>query len=437
MSSGNFSHLETTRLNGKSLAIARALWLGLTIIYLVMLIASIPLYWQHLLSDPYELNDSLAQIGLTVNFFVVYVITLNFVVIVALMTMAILIFLRKSDDWMALMVSLMMVAICAVTLPISGVLAEAGPVVALCYHALRALGVGIGLAVLFIFPDGRFMPRWTRYLLALWVLNGLSWLFFPRLAPLAAPADMKTGEQLGVLAFTLIWFGAGLFAQIYRYRRAADSVQRQQTKWVVFGFAMFMVGMFAVSLPILLVPTLRQPGPALMTYLLIEIPFVLFCLTLVPLTIMISILRYQLWDIDALIRRTLAYTVLTATLAGLYFISVLLLQALFNWLIGRADNLALVGSTLAIAAAFNPLRVRIQGNIDRRFYRHKYDAEMLVMSFGSSLRDEVEIDQLANRLMLAVQETLQPDAVELWLVDVRKGRFLMQVNRSSIIQRRP
>jgi hypothetical protein len=247
---------------------------------------------------------------------------------------------------------------------------------------------------------------------------------------------MRTPEELLVLAITLSWFGAGLYAQIYRYTRVTDPIQRQQTKWVVFGFAMFMVGLFTVSLPILLLPSLRQPGTALLTYLLIEIPFVLFCFTFVPITIMISIMRYQLWDIDALIRRTLAYSALTATLVVLYFGSVLLLQALFNWLIGRGDNLALVGSTLAIAAIFNPLRSRIQGDIDRRFYRHKYDAEKLVMSFGASLRNEVEIDQLVLRLLLATQETLQPEGAELWLVDVRKGKMMIQVTRSSGFQRR-
>jgi hypothetical protein len=429
-------HGATTRLTGRRLALARAIWLGLTIIYLAMLAISLPLYWDKLLSDPYGIQNSLAQIGLTLQFFVVYVIVLNCLVILALMGMAILIFLRKSDDWMALLVSLMMVAICAVTLPISGVLTDAGPVIALFYHAMRALGVGIGLLVLFIFPDGRFVPGWARYMLALWFIYGLAWLFFPQLAPLAAPADMRTIEQLRALAVTLIFFGAGLFAQVYRYTRVADPVQRQQTKWVVFGFAMFMVGMFSISLPIIFVPALRQPGAPLMVYLLIEIPFVLFCLTLVPLTIMISILKYQLWDIDALIRRTLAYSVLTATLAVFYFASVLFLQALFDRLIGQADNLALVGSTLAIAALFNPLRGRIQGNIDRRFYRQKYDAEKLIMSFGSSLRDEVEIDQLAARLLNAARDTFQPEGAELWLVDAYKDKSVIHVTRSSIFPRR-
>jgi hypothetical protein len=187
--------------------------------------------------------------------------------------------------------------------------------------------------------------------------------------------------------------------------------------------------MFAVSLPILLVPALRQPGSKLMIYLLIEIPFVLFCLTLVPLTIMLSILKYRLWEIDALIRRTLAYSALTVILAAVYGVSVLLLQTVFNRLIGRGDNLALVGSTLGIAALFNPLRERIQGNIDRRFYRRKYDAEKLVMSFGASLRDEVEIDQLAFRLLDASEETLQPEGVVLWLVEEHRGKVMLRVIR--------
>jgi hypothetical protein len=429
MNAAKSSSIESTRLSGWPLVIARIGWLALTVIYLAILVSSMPLYWDQLSNDPYGLEASLEQIGLSMRFFVWYVITLNCLAAAALMIMAILIFMRKSNDWMALLISLMMVAIGAVTLPISGVLAKADAVIALGYHAFRALGVGIGLAVLFTFPDGRFTPGWTRHLLVLWFLNGLSWLIFPQLAPMAAPADMRTKEQLWVLAISLIWFGAGLFAQLYRYSRVKDPVRRQQTKWVVFGFSMFTVGMFAVSLPILLVPALRQPGSKLMIYLLIEIPFVLFCLTLVPLTIMLSILKYRLWEIDALIRRTLAYSALTVILAAVYGVSVLLLQTVFNRLIGRGDNLALVGSTLGIAALFNPLRERIQGNIDRRFYRRKYDAEKLVMSFGASLRDEVEIDQLAFRLLDASEETLQPEGVVLWLVEEHRGKVMLRVIR--------
>lgn len=424
-----------TRLTGRRLILARAIWLGLTIIYLAMLAASLPLYWEKLLGDPYGLQELLAQIGLSLNFFVAYTVFLNCLVILALMVMAVLLFLRKSDDWMALMVSLMMVAIASVTLPVTGVLADAGSATSFIYHAMRALGVGIGLAVLFTFPDGRFTPRWTPYLLALWFLYGLSWLINPVLAPLAVPADMRTREQLFVLAFTLVWFGAGLFAQIYRYKRVNNQVQSQQTKWVVFGFVMFMVGMFAISLPVLLVPALRQPGPILMAYLLVEIPFVLACLTLVPVTIMISIMKYQLWEIDALIRRTLAYSVLTAMLAILYFGSVLLLQSVFDQLVGRADNLALIGSTLAIAALFNPLRTRVQGSIDRRFYRQKYDAEKLILSFGSLLRDEVEIDQLVFRILQASQETFHPEQSELWLVDIQNKSFVNVLRSSNSIRR--
>lgn len=421
--------MEPTRLSGWRLTMARVLWLTLTLAYLAILVSSTPRYLDHLAGDPYGLEYPLRQIGLSLRFFIWYVIVLNYLTVTALMIMAILIFIRKSNDRMALLVSLMMVAIGAVTLPISGVLANAGPEIALGYHAFRALGVGIGLAVLFTFPDGRFTPAWTRYLLVLWFLNGLSWLVFPQLAPMAAPADMRTKEQLWVLAFTLIWFGAGLMAQLYRYSQVKDAVRRQQIKWVVFGFSMFTVGMFAVSLPILLVPALRQPGSGLMGYLLIEIPFVLLCLTLVPLTIMFSVLKYQLWEIDALIRRTMAYSALTLALAVVYVISVLLLQTVLNQLIGRGDNLALVGSTLGIAALFNPLRERIQADIDRRFYRRKYDAEKLVTSFGASLRDKVEIDHLAFRLLDAAEETIQPESVELWLFGEQKEKTMMRVIR--------
>jgi len=428
------SQVETTRLAGRRLFVARALWLGLTISYLIMLVASAPEYWKKLLLDPYGLARPLAQIGLTVDIFVLYVIVLNYSTILVLMSMAIFIFWRKSDDWMAIMVSLMLVAICGVILPITGGLADSDTLTAALYHALRALGFGIVLAVLFLFPDGHFTPDWTRYILLLWFGYGISWLIFPQLAPLAAPADIRSGEHLVSLASSLVWLAAGIFSQIFRYKRVSDPVRRQQIKWVVFGFTMFMAGMFAISLPVLFLPVVRQPGTKLLSYLLVMIPVVLFCLTLVPLTIMFSILKYKLWVIDAIFRRTLAYTALTATLVVLYSLSVMLLQMLFTRLIGRGENLAIVGSTLAMAAIFNPLRARIQGDIDRRFYRQKYDAERLVVSFGASLRDEVEMNQLVLRLLQATQETLQPDGAELWLVHEHKGRSSMQVTRSSIFK---
>jgi hypothetical protein len=136
----------------------------------------------------------------------------------------------------------------------------------------------------------------------------------------------------------------------------------------------------------------------------------------VPISMGIAILRYRLYEIDTLINRTLVYGPLTAALVALYFGGVVLLQSLFVVLTGERSTLAIVASTLVIAAMFNPLRRRIQSFIDRRFYRRKYDARKTLEAFSTKLRDETDIEALNDELVGVVRETMQPAHVTLWLL---------------------
>ena len=134
-----------------------------------------------------------------------------------------------------------------------------------------------------------------------------------------------------------------------------------------------------------------------------------------PAALTIAILRYRLWDIDILIRRTLIYSTITALLALFYFGAVIALQQLFRLLTGAGDDLAIIISTLALYAVFNPLRRRVQDAIDQRFFRRKYDAQQVLARFAATARDEVELEKLTGELLNVVNETMQPKSISLWL----------------------
>ena len=214
-----------------------------------------------------------------------------------------------------------------------------------------------------------------------------------------------------------------MLAQVYRYRRRASLLERQQTKWVVGGVTAALAGLtLAVLIPPLLLPgsvgSMDAPVANLqgLLYHLVFMSFVsIGAVLLIPLSVTLSILRFRLWDVDPVINRTLVYGVLSVALVGLYGGGVVVLQQLFHALSGQQSPLAVVGSTLATVVLFQPLRGRIQAIIDRRFYRSKYDAAVTLARFSTRLRDEVDLEVVTGDLLAVVEETLQPAHVSLWL----------------------
>jgi hypothetical protein len=254
---------------------------------------------------------------------------------------------------------------------------------------------------LYFFPDGRPVPRWMGVpavagsaLIAIWDNIFFGW-----------------GGPFGGILMYILALG-GVAAQVYRYRRASNRPQRQQTKWLVFGVVVGASAITLYSVVEVFVPAITRPGS--LVYLFVT-PLAYLSFIAIPLAIGFAILRYRLYDIDILINRTLVYSLLTGTLALLYWSTVVLLQGLFRPLFGQGNDLAIVVSTLVIAALFMPLRRRIQSFIDRRFYRRRYDAARTLAAFSGTVRDEVDLNRLTDRLVEAVEETMQPAHVSLWL----------------------
>lgn len=405
-----------TRLHGIWLPLARAIWLVAVVAIVIIFIAALPVRMEQIRQDPYQLAPFLSQLGLGINFFVYYGHVLEIVLSTACLSIALIIFWRKSDDWLGLLVSLGLVSFLALLPPIAA-LSEANLEWRIPVFLLRVFSFGLLLMIFYLFPDGRFVPRWSRVTLIFFIGMSPIWLLFPGLTLPAAPADIQSWPQALLVAWVLLGISTGVFAQIYRYRRVSNRVDRQQTKWVVFGFMGVFLGLLMVALPVILFPSLLEPGLANFIYLMLAIPIALFGWFLFPLTLGVSILKYRLWDIDVIIRRTLVYGGLTATLAVVYFGSVVLMQSLVTAVGGQQTAVVTVISTLIIAALFSPLRKRIQNDIDRRFFRRKYDAEKTVADFSASLRDAVDLDVLIEKLVAVVEETLQPEYASLWFVN--------------------
>lgn len=193
--------------------------------------------------------------------------------------------------------------------------------------------------------------------------------------------------------------GLSLFA---RYRQAPPDARRQ-LKWLVLTLSLALIGFAAAGV---IEDNAGIPvSPWIWGTLYLSI----------PLGLGVALFRYRLWDVDTVIRRTSQYAILTLLLVFVYAILVLGLQQLFSSLTGQTSTLAIVLSTLAIAALFQPLRRRVQEVIDKRFFRQKYDAELVLSQFATTVRDETDLDALTAELVRVIQDTMQPAAVTIWL----------------------
>jgi hypothetical protein len=277
--------------------------------------------------------------------------------------------------------------------------------------------------LLSIFPDGKLPSKGWRFILVGIFILGLGIILSSTIEdpmqsafflanPLPLPEFTHTIYQVFriiSIVFGILMVVLGLSAYyIMRFVRA-KGVQRQQYKWL--GLSVLFTGIVIPIGTILGVFMGSIGGQLLLRYSLI----------LVPVGIGIAVLRFRLYDIDVIIRRTLVYAAITILLIIIYFGTVLLMQFLLAAFTGQQSPIAIVISTLIIAALFNPLRIRVQEFIDRQFYRRKYDAEKAMSAFAEAARDEVELQNLVHALLNVSQDTMQPDNASLWLLSERRA----------------
>lgn len=259
---------------------------------------------------------------------------------------------------------------------------------------------------LYLFPTGRPVPCWSVLLVAVMFILFMLFQVVSLLGVFGlVPPQIDTFAATQGSVATVPIFGFVLLAQIYRYWKVSTVTERQQTKWFLFG-----VGMFFLTI-ILFALTPDSFRTSIVAQNLLAVGFLLF-----PISVALAVLRYRLFDIDIIIRRTLSYGLLTGALVLVFFGSIILLQQLFSSLTGSAQNeLVTVLSTLAIAALFVPLRNRIQVVIDRRFNRRRYDAQQVLANFAMTARDETNLEKLAGRLIEVLEETVQPKTASVLL----------------------
>ncbi|HEY0753818.1 MAG TPA: hypothetical protein VGD98_07655 [Ktedonobacteraceae bacterium] len=382
--------------------------------FLLVGFASLPLYYERVTTltiEPYLIGtqdfmssalvrSGAAMRGLTLPQYVIEQIVFDIVFSLPILVIATVIMWRARRNWFAWYSAFIVIFIGEYVFNNPVYVARLMP---LPLYEANSICWPLVLLYFFFFPNGKPAPRRAVWLVVPLSLFHLATQILGLLTEITPLPPVLHEEFISTLFNALLGLEAFLIlgSQVYRYWRVSSPLEKQQTKWFLLGLAMFAFSFF-----------LPQDGWAFSQ----ELELLLFAF--LPLGIGVAMLRYRLWDIDILIRRTLIYGILTALLTLIYVGLILALQSLAHVLTGQEQDhpVFIVGSTLASAALFLPLRRRVQRVIDRRFYRSRYNASKTVDEFGTTLRQEVELGQLSERLLAVVQETMQPAHISLWLL---------------------
>jgi hypothetical protein len=343
-----------------------------------------------------------------------YWTAVNLVFFVTYAGVAALIYWRRAGDRMAWLgaFSLLTLGTAFESLPV--VLSDVHPAWSLPIAIIgneNVLGFPSLILFFFLFPSGRFAPSWTR-----WVAFGFAGEYLvsalvPRL-PISFITDTSPlGGFMPLLALSSL-----VVEQIYRYWSVSTPLERQQTKWIVFGSSVGLLCFVVLGYGVNIMSRLFFHGVSF-SFLaaLILVTVIYLALLLIPVSFAVAILRYRLWDVDVIINRALVYGLLSGALLLVWVGCIVGSQALLRALFNQTSNLAIVVSTLVVIGLFEPFRYALQQGIDRRFYRHKFDAERTLSAFAGTVGHDVDLKKICDDLMTVVQQTMQPEHVSLRL----------------------
>lgn len=418
--------LPTRPLTGKALRTAQILSAVMAVAFTGMFIIALParFAWLKQLGSQAQmamwLNTALnlTHLEAVSDYFPVLALGIEIAVMLLYLLNAALLFWKRSHDWLALFTAAALPGFALHIIPTMLAWMALSPGNMLIGSIFKCIGLGLTFLFLYLFPSGYYVPRWIRLFLLGWFVWSLVWLAFPY-----SVFSFYDPYSISLPGFILLmaWWGVAIFSQIYRYYRVSTPLERQQTKIITLGATWTLIG-YAIYIPLRQMMLLTGKPLAAMTVYEVIAPYLyLLLIGSIPVLITLSILRYKLWDIDIIIRRTLVYSVISGVLGLVYFGSIAFLENILAarqgkmlLMSGEPPAVIIVLTTLAIAALFNPLRKQVQSFIDRRFYRSKYDAEQALAEFAEAARSETDLQTLSNKLIAVVQETVQPKSVELW-----------------------
>jgi hypothetical protein len=354
-----------------------------------------------------------AKLGLSREFYAGYRLALNLAMFIASMLMSLIIFWRRSEDWLALLVALAFLAIA--TTPVSSwdvrsddFLLGLNPVGRLTVEFIAVIGdIAVFIVIFLLSPNGRFVPRW------MWVIAVLSvpWIIIRHIFH-GAPPRLGDPIPLSSLLITLGFYAIGVFAQVYRYRYVSTRIQREQTKWVVFGLAVAVLGYYAPDVGLLMFPSLDSLSTSSVLYNLVTYLLRTFSIIFAVITFAIAILRHRLWDIDIIINRTFVYGALTAIVIGIYMIVVGTLGTIIQ---GRSNLLISILATGLVAILVQPLRDRLQRGINRLMYGARDDPVTVLSRLGQRLEATITPEAVLPALTETIAQTLKlPYAAITW-----------------------